>query len=262
MRLPVSGSRAWLRAQSVAAAAAGSVGRWLQDHPPGGRARWERTNYAGRRVSLLGGPSASTGLVAGALAQGRPRTAVGLAAIGAVGAYDDLCGDSGTKGVRGHLGALRRGVVTSGAVKIGVVSCAGLAIARGESRSRGIGLLRDGALVAGAANVVNLFDLRPGRAYKVAVPAALLPGGGPIAGVLSASVADDLRGRTMLGDCGANALGAAAGAAVVRDLPPTARWVCLGAVVAITYASERVSFSAIIERHPVLDRIDRAGRSW
>lgn len=262
MRLPVSGPRAWLRAQSVAAAAAGSVGRWLQEHPPGGRERWERTNYAGNRVSLLGGPAASAGLVVGALAQGRVRTAAGFAAISGVGAYDDLYGDSGTKGVRGHLGALRRGVVTSGAVKIGVASAGGLLIARGEARPLGLALLRDGALVAGAANVVNLFDLRPGRAYKISAPAALLPGGGPIAGVVSATIADDLRGRTMLGDCGSNALGAAVGAALVRDLPPPARWLGLAAVVAITYASERVSFSEVIERHRLLDRIDRAGRSW
>lgn len=262
MRLPLGGSRAWLRAQSVAGAATGAARRLLEQSPPGGHERWQRTNYAGRRVSLQGGPAAAVGLVAGAAAQGRVRTAVGLAAIGVVGAYDDLYGDSGTKGVRGHLGALRSGVVTSGTIKTVVVSAAGMVIARGEARSRGLGLLRDGALVAGAANVVNLFDLRPGRAFKVAAPAALLPGGGPIAGVAGALIADDLRGRMMLGDCGSNAVGAAVGAALVRDLPPTARWLALGAAAAITYASEHVSFSELIEQHPVLDRIDRAGRSW
>lgn len=262
MRLTRTGPRAWLRAHSAAAAATGAAVRWLRQNPPGGSQRWERTNFAGGQVSLVGGPAAVAGLVAGALTQGRASTAVGLSAVGTVGVYDDLYGEPTTKGVRGHLGALRSGVVTSGAVKIGVVSLAGLLIARGEARSSGLGLLRDGALVAGAANVVNLFDLRPGRAYKVAAPVGLLPGGGPIAGVLSAAIADDLSGRTMLGDCGSNALGAAAGAALVRDLPPTARWLGLVAAVGLTFASERVSFSALIEQHPVLDRIDRAGRSW
>ena len=213
-------------------------------------------------MSLLGGPAAVAGLAAGATTQGRFAAATGLAAIGAAGAYDDLYGDADTKGVRGHLGALRDGVVTSGVVKIAVVSTAGLLIARGEGKSRGIGLLRDGALVAGAANVSNLLDLRPGRAYKAALAAAVLPGGGPIAGVVSAAIVDDLRGQTMLGDCGSNALGAAVGAALVRDTPPVARWAGLAAVVTLTYASERVSFSEFIAKHPMLDRVDRAGRSW
>lgn len=262
MRLPGSGPRAWIRAHSTAATVTGSVGRWLRAYPPGGHDRWDRTNFAGTRVSLLGGPAAAAGLATGAAAQGRFVTAAGLGAIGAVGAYDDLYGDAATKGVRGHLSALRNGVVTSGAVKVGVVSAAGLLIARGETRAGGVGLLRDGALVAGAANVVNLLDLRPGRAYKAALPAALLPGGGPIAGAASTAVADDLRARTMLGDCGSNALGAAVGAAVVRDLPPAARWIGLAAVVALTYTSEKISFSTFIAQHPMLDRIDRAGRCW
>ncbi|UYM05192.1 hypothetical protein [Solicola gregarius] len=259
-----SGARAWLRSHSVAASAAGAAGRWIAANPIGGRERWQRTNFAGKTVSLLGGPSAVVGLVAGSVAQRRFGTAAGLSAIGAVGAYDDLYGDSATKGVRGHLSALRGGVVTSGVVKLGVVSAAGVLIARGESsptRST-VSLLRDGALVAGAANIVNLLDLRPGRAYKAALPAAALPSGGSIGGVITAGIGDDLRGRTMLGDCGSNALGAAIGAAVVRDTPPLVRWAGLAAVVGLTYASERTSFSEFIAKHPMLDRIDRAGRDW
>ncbi|UPK73190.1 hypothetical protein MU582_12115 [Nocardioidaceae bacterium SCSIO 66511] len=264
MRTPRSAVRAWLRAHSVAASASGAVGRWVASHPLGAESRWQRTNYAGDPVSLLGGPAAVSGLIAGTLSERRFVTATGLAAVGAVGAYDDLYGDSATKGVRGHLQALQRGVVTSGIAKIAVVSAAGLVIAAGERRSRrpGIGLVRDGALVAGAANIVNLLDLRPGRAYKAVLPAAALPGGGPVAGAIAGGIGDDLRGKTMLGDCGSNALGAAVGAALVRDTPPSVRWAGLAVVVGLTYASERVSFSEFIARHSWLDRIDRAGRDW
>ncbi len=73
-------------------------------------------------------------------------------------------------------------------------------------------------LVAGTANLLNLLDLRPGRAAKAGVLAAAAtlrgPGGGLVAGPLGATLAvlpDDLGERVMLGDAGANALGALLG---------------------------------------------------
>ena len=64
----------------------------------------------------------------------------------------------------------------------------------------------------------------------------------------------------MLGDAGANVLGAAVGTAATRLLPAPARIGLLGGVVALTLASEKVSFSAVIERTPALRALDRLGR--
>ncbi|MGH8777425.1 MAG: hypothetical protein ACRDWI_20575, partial [Jiangellaceae bacterium] len=72
--------------------------------------------------------------------------------------------------------------------------------------------------------------------------------------------ADDLGERTMLGDAGANALGAVLGLALVARESRPARLVHLGVVAAMTLASEKVSFTQVIERTPVLRGLDRLGR--
>ena len=64
----------------------------------------------------------------------------------------------------------------------------------------------------------------------------------------------------MLGDCGANALGAAVATAAAASWPRPARLLALAGVAALNLASERVSFTAVIERVPVLRRLDQLGR--
>jgi hypothetical protein len=132
-------------------------------------------------------------------------------------------------------------------------------------------------LVAGSANLLNLFDLRPGRASKVTLAwAALLAAGSPAAGrargqaARSAAAAaagpalallpEDLGERAMLGDAGANALGALLGVAVAAGLPRSARLAVLAGVVGLTAASEKVSFTKVIARTPALNKLDMLGR--
>src|SRR5206468_2892321 len=74
-----------------------------------------------------------------------------------------------------------RGEVTTGAVKIGGIGAAGVvaAVLAGGSPAD---VVINAGLTAGGANLLNLFDLRPGRAIKVALAgAALLAGTGPAA---------------------------------------------------------------------------------
>ncbi|MGW7367406.1 hypothetical protein ACWGI8_29280, partial [Streptomyces sp. NPDC054841] len=180
-----------------------------------GHARWERTNYAGRTVDLCAGPAVAVGTAAGAVAAGVPAAAVAVLAAGACGAYDDVAGDD-RRGFRAHLGALRQGEVTSGAVKLFGIGAAGL-LAGAAMKERPVDKVLAGVVIAGTAHFVNLVDVRPGRAALTVLGLAApgLPRGPLAAAPLAAAAtvaADDLGESTMLGDTGAHALGAALGA--------------------------------------------------
>jgi len=247
----------------------------MNRRPPGGPKAWSRTNHRGEPVTLLEGPAVAAGAIAGVLAQaalapgssGRRRAAAmiaGGAAAAAFGAYDDLAGSGDRRGFRGHLGALRHGEVTTGAVKLGGIGAAGLASAALTGGSPADVIINAG-LVAGGANLLNLFDLRPGRAVKVtAASGALLGAAGQegVAAPLGAALAllpEDLGERAMLGDAGANALGALLGASAA-GLSRPARIALLAGIAGLTAASEKVSFTTVIARTPALNWLDMLGR--
>ncbi|MDR2381310.1 MAG: hypothetical protein LBE08_09100 [Bifidobacteriaceae bacterium] len=266
--------------------------------PPGA---WLRANYRGREVDLRGGLALGSGLIVSALGltrRGKHRAgaeanlARSLGAAGAIGVatvaglVDDMAQDTVHRGLAGHLGELKRGRVTTGLAKLVTITTGAAVFAglnqfaarspgpdAGWPRTSTAGALWragvDTVLVAGAANLANLLDLRPGRALKAAlVPGALLAaGGGPGAdlaagtvGAITAVAPGDLDERTMLGDSGANALGAAIGIAAVRSLRPGGRCLAAALVSGLILASEKISFSKVIATHPLLARLDALGR--
>jgi UDP-N-acetylmuramyl pentapeptide phosphotransferase/UDP-N-acetylglucosamine-1-phosphate transferase len=137
-------------------------------------------------------------------------------------------------------------------------------------------LLVDGAVVALAANTANLLDRAPGRVTKVAVAgfaaltaSALVSTGGRVPSLLGAGVAlgavlallvPELREELMLGDTGANALGAAIGLGVVLTQSPTSTAFVAAVLLAMNLLSEWVSFSEVIERVGPLRALDHLGR--
>ena len=254
-------------AVGAAAGAALATLRALRDEPPGGRHRWARVNYRDRDVDLLGGPAAAAGCLVAAAAAGSPALIGAVGASAALGCYDDLFGVTHARGLRGHFSALGRGELTTGLVKMAGLAAAGLVAA--PRRSRPVARLADAALISGTANLVNLLDLRPGRALKatalLGAPLAVGGSSGSVAAAGAAATAvallpGDLAEQHMIGDCGANALGALLGWSVAaRGSAPT-RALALAGVVGLTLASERISFSAVIERQPVLSAIDGWGR--
>lgn len=256
-----------------------------EDGDPGGAPRgWRRTNYRGRTVSLGGGIAATTGTIAAAATGGgtaRTATAAALVTAGAAGfgLIDDRDPDPGNaRGLRGHLRALARGQVTTGALKLFGIPALSLVAAalleradrhHGGPVRRSLDVLTSGALIAGTANLINLFDLRPGRALKattlIAAPLAVLPGppgrlGAGACGVVAAAWPDDLGERTMLGDTGANALGALVGTGLALVPSAAVRAGALTGVVALIVLSEKVSYSAVIDRTPLARAVDRWGR--
>jgi UDP-N-acetylmuramyl pentapeptide phosphotransferase/UDP-N-acetylglucosamine-1-phosphate transferase len=280
------------RAPLTAMLAAGTAARLayaaLTRRPPGGEKTWTRTNHRGEPVTLLEGPAVTlaavtaAALVPGLRARQRVALIVAGAGAGTVGGYDDLAGDGDRRGFRGHLGALAKGEVTTGAVKILGIGAAGLTTSLllerrrpadqpgqpGSAVGAAVDVVINTGLVAGLANLTNLFDLRPGRAIKASLIAgAALAAGGPQArtaiavpaGAVIALLPEDLGERAMLGDCGANAVGAMLGVAATT-LPRPARIGVLAVVTGLTAASEKVSFTKVIERTPPLRWLDLLGR--
>ncbi|MGW4502019.1 hypothetical protein ACWENR_25840 [Micromonospora sp. NPDC004336] len=252
----------------------------------------DRTNFRGRTVTLAAGPALAVG-AAGAGAFGASSASSGAAALvagvgaGAVGLYDDVVGarpeQKAAKGFAGHLAALREGRVTAGLVKVVGVGAAGLGAAallaadprvaghrrrrRQGALGRGVDVLLGAGVIAGTANLLNLLDLRPGRALKSGIllgaPLAGGPHGGIAAGAVGAAaglVADDLAEDVMLGDSGANALGALLGVALAARSGPVGRAGLLAVLAGLTAASEKVSFTQVIQRTPGLRELDALGR--
>ena len=244
---------------------------------PGPADRWLRTNHRGAPVSLASGPALA---VAASLAVAVPRPAALVAGLsaGLAGAYDDRsdaphgAGGAGpadghpggrpAKGVRGHVAALRAGRVTGGTVKVLAIGGAGVvSAALLPDRGRAADLLLRAGVVAGAANLVNLLDLRPGRALKAGLLAAGALRQPGVAGAVVVLLPDDLRERTMLGDAGANALGAVLGLALAAGTTDRRRLgAALAVLTALTAASEVVSFTRVIDAVPPLRALDRLGR--
>ncbi|MFF7332034.1 hypothetical protein ACIQU5_21990 [Streptomyces sp. NPDC090306] len=221
----------------------------LRTLAPGGAARWERENHAGRTVGLYAGPATALAAAAGA-ARVRPVAGLAVLAAGACGAWDDTAGaDDPRRGFRAHLSALRHGEVTTGAVKLLGIGAAGL-VAGALLKDRPLDRLLAGVVIAGAAHAVNLVDVRPGRA-AAAVLALGAPGllrSGPAAslaavatGAAAAVLPDDAGEREMLGDSGAHALGATLGLAVVAGNGRPGLVAHAAAVVAAAVYGDRVS---------------------
>jgi UDP-N-acetylmuramyl pentapeptide phosphotransferase/UDP-N-acetylglucosamine-1-phosphate transferase len=191
---------------------------------------------------------------------------LGVALLGL--ADDALAGPA--RGWRGNLAALRAGRIDTGALK--AVGTLGLALFVMLGRAGDSGRFLLGAAVLSlSTNAFNLIDLRPGRAIKALVllgagltiaSGALRPlwALGLFAGPALVLGVYDLRERGMLGDTGANLLGALAGAWMVLTLSLSGMIVALGLLVLFTVYGEFRSISALVERAPVLRHLDSIGR--
>ena len=167
-----------------------------------------------------------------------------ITAVAAIGLADDLWSGA-ERGFRAHLGRRR----TTGVLKLLGIPLAGLLATRKLS----------GALLVGlAANFLNQLDTRPGRALKAYLLAAPLAGAPLRTAVILTPY--DLREMAMLGDAGANALGAMLGLSSVSKLTGRSRWAAIGALAGLTLLGETRSLGDLIERTPVLRELDALGR--
>jgi UDP-GlcNAc:undecaprenyl-phosphate/decaprenyl-phosphate GlcNAc-1-phosphate transferase len=248
-----------------------------------------RRNYRGARLAFpLGAVLATAGLVALAplaflddradldlLDPELRRWLPYLLGVAFLGFLDDSLGlgerAETPRGWRGHARALRKGQLSTGAIKaIGALALAAYVVSgRGLESGR---YLADVVLLILATNAFNLLDLRPGRAEKglallgaglclgawTLAPLELL---GIFAGPILIGAWFTLRERAMLGDTGSNLVGAVAGVWLLTTLGGSGRLIALAAVAALTLYGELRSISKAVESVPPLRWLDSLGRA-
>ncbi|HZK87080.1 MAG TPA: hypothetical protein VFC40_03870 [Syntrophomonas sp.] len=195
---------------------------------------------------------------------------LGLMSISFLGFIDDMLGQRDTLGFRGHFGALFHGRLTTGGLKAlgGGFIAFFIAVSLGGTWWN---VVLNTLIMALFTNMMNLLDLRPGRAVKgflfflllIAITALakvdyLLMA--PLLGAVLCYLPTDVRARAMMGDAGSNVLGFALGYYATTSLSLTARLTSLVFLIAIHLYTEKISLTHTIENNALLKAIDQLGR--
>lgn len=192
-----------------------------------------------------------------------------VALFGFLGLVDDLLATGDDRGFGGHLSALLHGRLTTGGLKLvgGGLVAMYLAFDAHDLFGSSVDVL----VIALAANTANLLDRAPGRLTKTAmlVLAVVLGVNGLaveltsltlVVGATFGLLIAELDERVMLGDTGANPLGAAFGLAIVQVSGTAVTVAVLVLLIVLNIVSERVSFSSVISGNSVLRWYDELGR--
>ena len=188
------------------------------------------------------------------------------------GLLDDLNSDR-QKGLFGHIYLfIFKGIVSSGLVKacLGIITSAFFSLA--FNRNWDIHILVDTLIIALTANLINLLDVKPGRAakgviiwiiifliFKAEFETLILLY--PITVMIAVFLSGDLQEHFMMGDTGANALGGLLGGITVIFMSFDAKILYLIFLIAVHVLTEFVPLSKIIEKSRILSLVDNLGRN-
>lgn len=194
-----------------------------------------------------------------------------VCSMGFAGIVDDLVGDKRIKGIGRHISSTFRGKMTTGFIKAATGIMAATIVCMRVSS--GLPELAVNVLVTALwSNTLNLFDLRPGRAIKLYVLAALLllyaalpdiTAALPLLALLIGAFAYgsyDLKEVCMLGDTGANILGISLGYYSIILLEGGNRLILAAALFCLNLAAEKISINAMIDSSRILSYLDSLGR--
>ena len=190
--------------------------------------------------------------------------------ISFLGFIDDMLGQRDSLGFKGHFGALFKGRLTTGGLKAlggGIVAFM-LAFSLNNSWTD---IIINTFIIALAANLMNLFDLRPGRAvkaYLIFLLVIVIMALGqikwlliaPLTGAVLYYAKNDLKARIMMGDAGSNVLGISLGYLSVISFSLSMRLGILFFLLAIHFYTEKYSLTNTIENNRILKRLDDLGR--
>ena len=185
------------------------------------------------------------------------------------GALDDLIGNRNVSGLKGHFKSLLNGKLTTGGFKALFGGFVGLVVSVCISSSI-VDIIVNTLIIALSTNLMNLFDLRPGRAIKVYLviiipiyitltgytkvfPLLILPN-------VLAYFNIDLKARGMMGDTGSNVLGISIGVLMALGYGIKVRLAWLVFLILMHLITEKFSLTKIIEKNRVLKFIDNLGR--
>ena len=185
------------------------------------------------------------------------------------GALDDLIGNRNVSGLKGHFKSLFKGELTTGGFKALFGGFVGLVVSVCISSSI-VDIIVNTLIIALSTNLMNLFDLRPGRAIKAYLvimipiyitltgytkvfPLLILPN-------VLAYFNTDLKARGMMGDTGSNVLGISIGVLMALGYGIKVRLAWLVFLILMHLITEKFSLTKIIEKNRVLKFIDNLGR--
>lgn len=191
--------------------------------------------------------------------------------FGILGFFDDIFGEKEIAGFRGHFRAFfqeRR--LTTGMIKAGGGLVLALSVAVLTSKNIW-DLIVSALIICLCANLFNLLDFRPGRALKYWLLFFIILFiftyqnnlwiiGFVFIGSALLLLMVDLAKRAMLGDIGANVIGAVIGFFMVVLTPMMVKVIILAILVILNLITEKFSLNNIIEKFPPLRWFDYLGR--
>lgn len=194
---------------------------------------------------------------------------LGISVMSLAGIVDDLLGDGDTKGLKGHFSCLFGGKLTTGGFKALVGGMTAVMVSVPISARFLEGFLNC-IIVMLFTNLINLLDLRPGRAIKTFFLAwgvtFLMPAFRehwyvlyPLAGGLAAYLPYEMGRKGMLGDAGSNGVGAALGIYYCLGTGLVQKALIVTVLVLLHIAAEKFSFTKFINRNRILRYIDGVG---
>lgn len=192
------------------------------------------------------------------------------------GFVDDIFSKDEIRGFKSHLRELFEGRITTGILKA-ILGLAVALIIASFTQGSVVDIVSAMFVIGLSMNAFNLLDIRPGRVLKayifimvililtpVTLNMVIFPTYWHLIGaVISPAVIllrDDLSKRSMIGDTGANVLGAIVGYAVISTFTGNIRIVILILLIVFNFVADRWSITKMIENQPILNKLDRLGR--
>ncbi|MTI48179.1 glycosyltransferase [Sporosalibacterium faouarense] len=190
--------------------------------------------------------------------------------IAFISLLDDLIGNKNIKGLRGHFKSLINGTLTTGGLKaiMGIFSALIASLIISVSL---LDIVINLLVISLFTNLINLFDLRPGRAIKVFFILTLIllitSQLSTMNFILFSAIGTmlvyfpyDIKAKSMMGDIGSNSLGITLGFYCGVSNPIKIKLVYLAILVLLHITAEIVSFTKIINKNRMLNYFDNLGR--